>query len=120
MRISAIILRVGDVAVSTSFWSEKVGLDVAFEIPNFAFLDGEGVQLVLSHIDGGVTDESLTEVVFQVDDVKETYPLLAERGVPFEIELRPITSDGERQLLAAHFRDPDGHYGSLTGWVEET
>lgn len=69
----------------------------------------------MSHIDGGVTDESLTEVVFQVDDVKETYSLLAERGVPFEIEL---SNHEQRQLLAAHFRDPDGHYGSRTGWVD--
>jgi hypothetical protein len=39
-------------------------------------------------------------------------------GVPFEVEPRPVTSDGERTLLAAHFRDPDGHLVSVTGWVD--
>ncbi|MGD2100950.1 MAG: VOC family protein [Acidimicrobiia bacterium] len=120
MRISAVILRVADVAEAKSFWSEKVGLGVVFEVPNFVFLDGGGTQLVLSHIDDGVTDESMTEVVLEVDDVRDSFAALSERGVPFEVELRPVNSDGERQLLAAHFRDPDGHYASLTGWVAET
>jgi len=117
VRISALILRVSDVAAAKSFWSEQVGLDVVFDIPNFTFLDGGGVQLILSHIEGGVTDESMTEIVIEVDDVREAFATLTERGVPFEVDLRPVNSDGERQLLAAHFRDPDGHYGSLTGWV---
>jgi hypothetical protein len=42
---------------------------------------------------------------------------MATRGVPFEVELRPVSTDGERQLLAAHFRDPDGNLASLTGWA---
>lgn len=117
LRISAIILRVTDVAAATAFWSEKVGLEVTFTIPNFTFLDGGGVQLVLSRAEEGVSDDSKTEVVLEVDDVRGSYTELSGRGVPFEVELRPINADGERQLLGAHFRDPDGHYGSLTGWV---
>lgn len=120
VKISSIILRVGDLAASRTFWVEKVGLDLVLEIPNFVFLDGEGVHLVLSHLEGVVTDESMTEVVFEVDDVRGAYADLESRGVPFEVKLRPINSDGERQMLAAHFRDPDRHYGSLTGWVEKT
>lgn len=117
MKVSSVILRVSDVSAAKSFWSDKVGLDVVFEIPGFVFLDGGGVQLILSHIEGGVIDESMTEVVLEGDDVRASFEELRERGVPFEVDLRPISSDGERQLLASHFRDPDGHYGSLTGWV---
>jgi hypothetical protein len=87
-------------------------------LPSFTFLDGGDVQLILSHVEGGVTDESLTEVVFTVDDVRRTHAEMMARGVPFEVELRPINSDGERTLVGAHFRDPDGHYATLTGWVE--
>ncbi len=119
MHISSVILRVADVEKSTAFWSETLGLDVSFQIPNFTFLDGGGAQLILSHIDGGVTDESLTEVVFSSDDVRATYDDLMSSGVIFEVELRPINSDSERDLLAASFRDPDGHWGSLTGWVNK-
>ena len=119
MRISSIILRVSDTERSTAFWSEIVGLGIVGQISGFTFLNGGDVQLILSHVDSDATDESLTEVVFGSDDVRGTFAETAERGVPFELELRPITSDGDRQLLGAHFRDPDGHYGSLTGWVEK-
>jgi hypothetical protein len=61
-----------------------------------------------------------TEIVIEVDDVASAYASMKERGVPFEVEPRPVTSDGQRTLLAAHFRDPDGHAASITGWVEMT
>jgi len=103
---------------ATSFWTEAVGLTQVHALPSFTFLDAGDVQLILSHVDGGVYDDSMTEVVFGVDDVNQTYAEMADRGVPFDVELRPISSDGDRTLVGAHFRDPDGHYGTITGWVE--
>jgi catechol 2,3-dioxygenase-like lactoylglutathione lyase family enzyme len=58
-----------------------------------------------------------TEIVFEVVDIGDTFPRMRDAGVPFEVDPRPVTSDGERTLLATHFRDPDGHLASLTGWV---
>lgn len=101
-----------------AFWTESVGLRAIHALPSFTFLDAGDVQLILSHVDGGVEDKSLTEVVFAVDDVRQAYAEMSARGVGFEVDLRPISSDGERTLLGAHFRDPDGHYGTITGWVE--
>lgn len=118
MELSSVILRVADLDAAQSFWTELIGLPVVHALPAFVFLDAGGVQLILNHVEGGVTDESLTEVVFTVDDVEKTFDEMSGRGVPFEVHLRPISSDGERTMLGAHFRDPDGHYGSVTGWVE--
>jgi hypothetical protein len=28
-----------------------------------------------------------------------------------------VTTAGDRTLHATHFRDPDGHFWSVTGWV---
>lgn len=119
MDIARLILRVTDMDGSVEFWSETVGLDVVVEGGPFTFLDGGGVQLALNAVDGPVEDKSLTEIVFEVEDVRAAHSEMSDRGVPFEIELRPVTSDGEKDLLAAHFRDPDGHYASITGWVEK-
>ena len=119
MQIARIILRVSDLEASTAFWSETVGLTMISESGPFLFLDGGGVQLVLNEAEASMADESVTEVVFESDDVKSAYGELASRGVPFEVKLRPVTSDGQRDLLAAHFRDPDGHLASLTGWVDK-
>jgi catechol 2,3-dioxygenase-like lactoylglutathione lyase family enzyme len=118
MKLSSVILRVSDVEAARTFWADLVGLTVVHTLEAFVFLDGGGTQLILSLREGAERDDSLTEVVFTVDDVRGTHAEMASRGVPFEVELRTITSDGERHLLGAHFRDPNGHYGTLTGWVE--
>lgn len=117
MRIQRLILRVSDLDASVEFWTGKVGLELAGKGGGFAFLVGGGVQLALNQLDAVPDDASLTEIVFQDDDVRAAYDEMSGRGVPFEVELRPVTSDGNHELLAAHFRDPDGHLASLTGWV---
>lgn len=120
MKIARVILRVSDLDASVAFWSEKVGLSVLFGGGPFVFLDGGGVQLALNQAQRELeTDSSLTELVIEVDDVRATYHKLSGRGVPFEVVLRPVTEDGDRELLAAHFRDPDGHVASVTGWVDK-
>lgn len=117
MRIHRLILRVSDLDTSVEFWTRKVGLELAGKGGGFAFLDGGGAQLVLNRVDEVPDDSSLTEIVFQEDNVRAAYDELSGRGVPFEVDLRPVTSDGNHELLAAHFRDPHGHLASLTGWV---
>lgn len=117
MRISQVILRVGDLERAVSFWSDTVGLDLVMKTENFAFLDGGGTQLALNQVEGVPADDSLTEIVLEFDDVRGAFDQLSEQGVPFEVELRPVTSDGSRELLASHFRDQDGHLASVVGWV---
>ena len=112
------MLGVSDMGESLRFWTEKVGLAVISRHGPLVFLDGGTLQLALHQVDGQVSDESLTEIVFEVDDVVIRHAELVGLGVPFEVELRPVTTVGQRSLLAPHFRDPDGHVVSLTGWVE--
>lgn len=117
MRISNVMLRVTNLDRAVDFWSGTVGLEVKNAFESFAFLEAGGPQLVLQEAEGLYPDASETEIVFEFDDVHSTYDEMAQRGVPFEIELRPVTEAGDRKLLAAHFRDPDGHLASITGWV---
>jgi len=119
VEVVTIILRSDDVERSTTFWAETVGLAITNQIPGFTFLDGGSVTLIISAIDRPIADESLTEIVLAAEDVRKTYAEMSDRGVPFEGELGPpIMSNEGRDLVAAYFRDPDGHYGRLTGWVE--
>ena len=120
MRISQIILRVSDLDRSLHFWTETVGFDTMMQFEAFAFLDGGGIGLTLNEVDTVVDDRSMTEVVIEFDDVRAAFADLSSRGVTFEVELRPVTSDGERDLLGAHFYDPDGHAASVVGWVPHT
>lgn len=117
MHIDQIILRVSDLDRAVRFWTETVGLALSGRADAFAFLDAGEVRLTLNQVGSRPADESLTEVVFEVDDIHSGHRALVERGVPFEVDLRPVTSDGDRELWAAHFRDPDGHVASVVGWV---
>lgn len=117
MRIAQLILRVADLEDSVHFWSTSVGFEVTMQAGAFAFLDGGGIQLTLNQIEERPVDESLTEIVVEVDDVRDVHRDLSERGVPFEVEPRPVTSQGGRELWATHFRDPDGHLASVVSWL---
>lgn len=118
MRIGQVVLRVTDMERSLQFWGAVFGLEIKSRAGTFAFLDGGDIQLALNEIGRRVEDDSLTEIVFELDDIRAGYGELAARGVPFEVEPRAVMSDGSSELWAAHFHDPDGHLASVVGWVE--
>lgn len=94
-----------------------VGFGMSMQAGDFAFLDAGDIQLTLNQIGEVHPDESLTEVVIEVDDLMRSYRELSARGVSFEVEPRAVTGDGQRELWATHFRDPDGHVASIVSWV---
>ncbi|HEX2405061.1 MAG TPA: VOC family protein [Acidimicrobiia bacterium] len=120
MRLSNIILRVADIGESVAFWRDLVGLDLSWSGDEFAFFAIGDNQLTLNQPLVFEDQASDTEIVFEAEDVHSAVSAMRERGVPFEVEPRAVTTDGERTLYAAHFRDPDGHVASVTGWVEGT
>ena len=114
--MSHIILRVTDMARSVAFYRDAVGLDGLAESDFVAFLDAGSIKIALNV--GDPPDPSTTsEIVLEVDDIGSAHREMTGRGVRFEVEPRPVTADGSRELHAAHFRDPDGHLWSVTGWV---
>lgn len=119
MKLSNVMLRVSDLEDAVAFWRDRVGLQLSMSTGEFAFFAVGESQLALNQPLVFEPQASDTELVFEVDDVMSAYAEMRERGVPFEVEPRPVTSDGKRSLLAAHFRDPDGHLASFTGWVED-
>jgi len=115
MRVARIILRVSDLPAARSFWVDRVGLHVKAASGEFVFLDAGPIELILNHDDADPA-QSLTEIVFETEDLMTVYEEMRERGVEFLVEPRPVISDGDRDLLATHFRDLDGHLASITGW----
>ena len=117
MRVSHVILRVTDLDASVAFYRDLVGLELISETPGFVFFDGGSIQIALNVNPDEPTDETSTELVLEVDDVSSTVKEMEDRGIEFEVPLRAVTTAGDRTLHATHFRDPDGHFWSVTGWV---
>lgn len=113
------ILRVGDLGRAVEFYRDTLGIPVSSVGPAMAFFDVGGVHIALNRTEAGdpAASASTTELVLEVDDPAAVYDEWRGAGVPFEVELRPVLEQEGRRLLAAHFRDPDGHLLSLTGWV---
>jgi catechol 2,3-dioxygenase-like lactoylglutathione lyase family enzyme len=118
-RVSSIILRVSDLEVARDFWGGKLGLEAVGGSGAFAFFEGGGCLVALNAAPGGdsAAGDSLTEIVLEVEDPRAEYERWSEAGVGFEVPLRTVTEQEGKRLVAAHFRDPDGHLVSLTGWV---
>jgi catechol 2,3-dioxygenase-like lactoylglutathione lyase family enzyme len=123
--ISNIILRVGELGRSLEFYGDRLGMTVIGATETYAFLDGGGVTLALNAIGEEVEAigeeveahrPGLVELVFEVDDVRMTHAAMEQAGVRFRVAPRVVMSSGDRELLAADFRDPDGHVLSITGW----
>jgi catechol 2,3-dioxygenase-like lactoylglutathione lyase family enzyme len=120
--LSSVILRVADIERSLAFWRDGVGLPVHAAGGPFAVLGAGPVAIVLNLLDRSAPDPAngllgLTEVVLEVPDVRAAHAEMASRGVPFRTAPRAVTRQGDRELWACDFRDPDGHLASITGWV---
>jgi catechol 2,3-dioxygenase-like lactoylglutathione lyase family enzyme len=121
-RLAHVILRVASLDGAVDFWHGTLGLPIEGRSEAFAFLDAGSARIALNEVDGGdpAAGASATEVVLEVEDPRERFAAWREAGVSFQVGLRPVTEADGRSLLAAHFRDPDGHLVSLTGWAEST
>lgn len=118
-KVSNIILTVTDLEKAVAFYRDVLGMKVnAIIAGEFAFLNGGGVVLALRE----ATDRpnpGLTEIVFEVDDVRTTYEELKSKGVVFPYQPRAVTGNETSELYATDFRDPDGHILSITSWIQE-
>jgi methylmalonyl-CoA/ethylmalonyl-CoA epimerase len=118
-RISNVILTVSSLNRALTFYRDTLGMKVNATIEGeFAFLDGGGVVLAMRETKEK-TNPGLTEVVFEVPDVKAKYEELKSKGVTFPYPPRAVTGNDQMDLYATDFRDPDGHILSITSWVSK-
>jgi catechol 2,3-dioxygenase-like lactoylglutathione lyase family enzyme len=120
MNSSSIVasLPTADLAAAKAFYTDKVGLKVAMEIPEAGvvnFGDGANQLGVYVSYTGGKAPGTFTQVTFVVPDVPAAVSELQSKGVVFEEYDMPqlktenavaTNPDGSK---AAWFRDPDGN-----------
>jgi methylmalonyl-CoA/ethylmalonyl-CoA epimerase len=108
--LGQVALTVSDVARSTAFYRDAVGLRFLFAAgPSLAFLDLGNARLMLSAPEGEFTPGSSTVLYLRVADITASYAALRERGVQFVDEPHLIAPMPDHDLWMCFFRDPDGH-----------
>ena len=108
--LGQVALTVSDVARSTAFYREAVGLRFLFSAgPSLAFLDIGNVRLMLSAPEGDFRPGSGTVLYLRVPDIVATHHAMRSRGVPFIDEPHLVAPMPDHDLWMCFFRDPDGH-----------
>lgn len=108
--LGQVALTVSDVARSTAFYRDAVGLRFLFAAgPSLAFLDIGNARLMLSASEGDFTPRSGTVLYLRVADIRSAQAGMRSRGVSFVDEPHLVAPMPDHDLWMCFFRDPDEH-----------
>ena len=94
-----------------------VGLPFLFQpAPTLAFLDADGIRLMLTTPQGAGTAGANSILYFQVQDIVPTQAALVARGATEERPPQLAARMPDHELWTGFLRDPDGN---LVGLMEE-
>lgn len=104
-----IVIYVSDMARSTAFYRDTLGLPLRFTSPGWTEFNNSGTTLALHrHMSGAshATEPGAGQatLVFSVDDIQVAYETLQEQGVTFSLAPQRQPSG----LTLAVLQDPDG------------
>ena len=116
--LGQVALTVRDVAASTTFYRDRVGLPFLFGAgPSLAFFSVGGTRLMLSAIEGELLPGSGTVLYMKVDDIVAAHAEMQARGTRFVDAPHLVASMPDHDLWMCFFRDPDQHLWGLMAEV---
>ncbi|HEX5970548.1 MAG TPA: VOC family protein [Gemmatimonadaceae bacterium] len=108
--LGQVALTVSDVARSTAFYRDAVGLRFLFAAgPSLSFLDLGNARLMLSAPEAAFTPGSGTVLYLRVADIVAAHAAMLGRGVQFVDEPHLVARMPDHDLWMCFFTDPDGH-----------
>lgn len=115
--IAQIAISVNNVAEALTFYRDVLGLPLLFSAgPDLAFLDANGVRLMLTKPQGAGKIGANSILYFKVADINSVYAAIVARGAAAEREPQLAAKMPDHELWNAFIRDPDGN---LVGLMEE-
>ena len=115
--IGQIAITVSDVDKALAFYHNALGLDFLFSAgPELAFLNADGVRIMLSTPQGAGTIGGNSILYFNVSDIEAVHSSLVGRGAQNERDPQLAAKMPDHELWTGFLRDPDGN---LVGLMEE-
>jgi predicted enzyme related to lactoylglutathione lyase len=115
--IGQIAITVSDVEKALVFYRDALGLEFLFSAgPELAFLNADGIRLMLSTPRGAGTIGSNSILYFRVTDIDTVYSTVVGRGADGERPPQLAARMPDHELWTGFLRDPDGN---LVGLMEE-
>ncbi len=113
-------MNVKDLARATAFYRDALGIPFLFEVPKMAFFDLDGVRLMLATPEAPEHDHPGSILYFRVPDIRKAHAALAEQGVSFDTEPRPIARMPDHELWMSFFKDSEGNQLALMAEIPLT
>jgi predicted enzyme related to lactoylglutathione lyase len=105
--ICQIAINVRDVPRAVAFYRDVLGMTFLFELPTMGFFDCGGIRLMLSKAESPEFDHRASLIYYKVDDIQQTFEMLAQQSVEFVAPPRLIAQMSDHDLWMAFFYDPD-------------
>lgn len=116
-QIGQISMNVHDLARAVSFYRDKLGMKLLFEVPKMAFFDCGGIRLMLGIPERPEFDHPGSIIYYKVTDIQATADRLASRGVAFEGAPHLVARLNTHDLWLGFFRDTEGNMLALMSEV---
>jgi methylmalonyl-CoA/ethylmalonyl-CoA epimerase len=117
-KIGQIAVPVKDFDRGVQFYKEILNLPLLFNTGSLAFFDCNGVRLLLSINENEQFPDRSSVLYFQVEDIKQSYEELLEKGVTFIDEPHFIAKIGNTETWMSFFNDTEGNIHALMSEVE--
>lgn len=115
--IGQIAVTVSDVNEALAFYRDALGLEFLFSAgPDLAFLNADGVRIMLSTPQGSGTVGGNSVLYFKVSDIEAAHSSVIARGAKNERDPQLAAKMPDHELWIGFLRDPDGN---LVGLMEE-
>ena len=122
--LGQIALTVRDLAVSTAFYRDTLGMMFLFDAGSMTFFQCDSVRLLLGTAEGDHSNSqflgSSTILYFRVDDLPQTHANLVARGVTFSEAPHLVAKMHDHDLWMAFLKDPDGNTIGLMNEVRSS
>lgn len=112
--IAQIALTVSDVDTALGFYRDLLGLELLFRAgPNLAFLNADGVRIMLSTPQGAGKVGANSVLYFKVLDIETTHASLVAAGAQNERLPQLAAKMPDHELWLSFLRDPDANLLAL-------
>lgn len=112
--IAQIALTVSDVDTALGFYRDLLGLELLFRAsPNLAFLNADGVRIMLSTPQGAGTVGANSVLYFKVADIQTVHAKLVAAGANSERVPQLAAKMPDHELWLGFLRDPDANLVAL-------
>ena len=112
--IAQIALTVSDVDTALGFYRNLLGLELLFSAgPNLAFLNADGVRIMLSTPQGAGKVGANSVLYFKVSDIETTHTKLVAAGAKSERVPQLAAKMPDHELWLSFLRDPDANLLAL-------